>query len=195
MLGTVGTINTVQTPIVVFVMGPTCAGKSTFLQLAEKEGKGSVGLVQVGKQLREKYSADYFKGSSNPEHTKEEAWELCKNGVLSNMRDGKRVILVDGQPRSARQVSRCIELARREGLRYRFLWITADDIVRRRRAESSRQGDALQLALDRMTGDKIDMYDVILTLNQRREIVHTLDTSDGLDDLAVIGTLSRMSGF
>jgi ATPase subunit of ABC transporter with duplicated ATPase domains len=48
------------------IMGPTCAGKSTFLNFAIENDPGRVGLVEVGKMLRAKVPALILRGPSCP---------------------------------------------------------------------------------------------------------------------------------
>jgi len=93
---------------IAFIMGCTCVGKSSFLEYCQSHYPNKVGLVEVGKTLRAKYPPEHFKGQAAPEHTKQEAWQICESTVKKHASEGKQLILVDGQPRSTHQVEQCV---------------------------------------------------------------------------------------
>lgn len=90
-------------PLIVFVLGPTGSGKTTFIDYATELSE-HVGSVRVGKILNERYKPEHFKGKGNPTHTSDEARDLCKSLVAQHIANNKRIILVDGQPRDIKQV-------------------------------------------------------------------------------------------
>jgi ATPase subunit of ABC transporter with duplicated ATPase domains len=113
---------------VVAIMGPTCAGKSTFLNYAVEKDPGHVGLVEVGKMLRAKYPPSYFEGQAAPAKTQKEAWDMCEGRIRDHLAEGKTIVLVDGQPRSHDQVIRFMELGREmPGVNFHFLLLTATE--------------------------------------------------------------------
>lgn len=160
-------------------MGPTCAGKSTLLHATRNQDPESVGLVEVGKMLRAKYPPTYFAGQNNPKHTAAEAWNLCEEGVISHREAGKKVVLVDGQPRDIPQVAMCIERFPDEVYDKEFVLIDAKLEERERRARASRQGEDLEkLAIPRLTNDMIANYQVMVELLKRGETIRVFDMTN-----------------
>lgn len=164
--------------LIVPVMGPTCAGKSTFLDLFRRKNDPRIGLVEVGKALRLKYGADYFKGQAAPAHTQEEATSMCQSLIDQYLREQRYLILVDGQPRHMDQVALFSEhYNQHPRAAVWYVWLHASREVRTQRAQASRTGASLDLALSRLDGDIVSMYDVlmhILTLpNKMISLVNT----------------------
>jgi energy-coupling factor transporter ATP-binding protein EcfA2 len=152
-------------PLTVYVVGPTNAGKSTFLATAAGTYPQTVGLVEVGKILRAKYPPDYFKGLNNPKHTALEAWEIFEGEWARHCKDGKSVILVDGQPRDQQQLDAV--LTRHElGERQIFLHLWAPNDVRVKRAHERDGSDPAKLALSqaRLISDEPSNYDILARL-------------------------------
>lgn len=160
-------------------MGPTCSGKSTLLHLTRNTDPDRVGLVEVGKMLRAKYPPDYFKGLNNPQHTAQEAWELCENNVKAMREEGKDVILVDGQPRDIPQVGLCIYKFSTVEFDRHFLLIDAALDERERRARASRSGDDLEtLAIPRLTNDMVAYYSVLTELTKQGQSFEVFDSTN-----------------
>lgn len=147
-----------------FVMGPTCAGKSTFLNLCKEIGGNSVALVEVGKALRAKYPPSHFQGQNNPKHVAEEAWSICKHAIWDAHADGRTHVFIDGQPRDIPQTRRCVEQFPSASFSLRFLLIDASLEERERRARATREGDNLELALARLRNDMASYYSVLVEL-------------------------------
>lgn len=164
---------TMPLPYLVYVIGPTNAGKSTLLNYAATQP--DVGLVEVGKMMRAKYPPEHFKGQSNPAHTAAEAWQMYLDGVHAHTVDPKLLVLIDGQPRDREQTSKILG-ERRPRL---FLHLWAPEDVRRARAELRDAGHPgkLELSLQRMTNDPPQLYDVLSRLHAAGEVLHTVDTS------------------
>lgn len=179
-----------------FIMGPTCSGKSTFLKQACKEAPDIFGTVEVGKLLRAKYPPEYFKGQNNPKHTAAEAWALCEEGVQKCRQNGKRIVLVDGQPRDVPQVNLCFTKFPSTEYSSEFWLIDACLEERERRARASRSGPDLEtLALPRLTNDMIAYYTVLVELLKAKVPVRIFDSSNayGVDPEILFSTLvSRM---
>jgi predicted kinase len=166
-----------------FIMGTTCSGKSTFLNDAVKEYEDQVGIVQVGKLLRAKYPPEYFEGQAAPEKTKEEAWHICKEQVDLHMLQGKKIILVDGQPRDEEQANLCLDTWNKPNIHKHFILLDAPLEVRKSRAEkrfSKKHKDYkanLKLAYNRLEGDCNNYYYVLKTLINHNTSIRYIDTS------------------
>lgn len=170
---------------ILHLMGPTCAGKSTLINDLLVRAPDLVGAVEVGKMLRAKYldpksphyQPDFFKGQAAPLHTQGEAWQMYLDGVKALAAQGKRIILVDGQPRDIQQARDICGLWKAPH-RASFLMIHAAQEVRNERAAATRSGDALSLAIQRMEGDYKNCYVVLAELGLRNEVVRWFDTSE-----------------
>jgi len=175
--------------VVAFVMGGTCAGKSTLLAYAKRTAPERVGLVEVGKLLRAKYPPDYFDGEAAPKHTQKEAWELFLSKTAERMRNPEiDLILVDGQPRDVDQACGII------GLNFdsyrpvwkRFLYLYAPRDIQEERAAArhlshSTAGDlkersAYDLAMDRIENDRRAYCDVLVTLVSNNVPVQVIES-------------------
>jgi hypothetical protein len=182
-----------MTTSLIFLLGATNAGKSTFLRHfldTHPEARS----VEVGKTLRAKYldpasphyQPDYFKGSAAPEHTESEAWLLMVRGITDGIAAQASHLVIDGQPRTMRQAWRAAtELG---SIPRVFLHLWAPPAVRRARAEARDRDnpDALRLALQRMDSDPPVLYDVIGLLDALDQSVGHMDTTlppnDHLDE-------------
>tara|TARA_R100001143_G_C3357381_1_gene133294 strand:- start:921 stop:1520 length:600 start_codon:yes stop_codon:yes gene_type:complete len=166
-------------PLLIFVMGPTCAGKSTLLESAQERFGNALGLVEVGKELRAKYPPEYFEGQNNPKHTADEAWEICNTRVWEHFREKKQVILVDGQPRDVPQVHLCNTEFTSSHFVKRYLLIDAPIEARRNRAKAGRsQEDFEKLAEPRLTNDMIQYYTVLVELLKIDRKIKVFDTTN-----------------
>lgn len=166
-------------PTLIFVMGPTCSGKSTLLSAAA-DVSPHIGLVEVGKILRAKYPPSHFEGQCNPTKTAGEAWELCVQEVMARESEGKSIILVDGQPRDKTHVQKiCETFVRRGKFKVRFILVDAELDQREKRARASRAGEDLEkLALPRLTNDMISNYTVIVELIKEGQNVEVFDSTN-----------------
>lgn len=173
---------------IVHLMGPTCAGKSTLITRLLNIAPEIVGAVEVGKMMRAKYldpasphyQPDFFKGQAAPLHTQAEAWSMYQEGVNRCIEQGKRMVLVDGQPRDIQQARDVVGLWKSPH-RASYLMIHAAQEVRNERAAATRQGDALALALQRMEGDYKNCYVVLAELELRNEVVRWFDTTEDVN--------------
>lgn len=166
---------------VIFVLGATCAGKSTFLEAASKAFHTTLGLVEIGKEMRRLFPPEYFKGSAAPTHTEGLALELFQNGIGRHRALGKKVILVDGQPRNPSQVTTIVGwTSRLPDCEFRFLHLFAPIEERKRRAAKRFKDDPASLALAeaRIVGDLPALYEVLSMLHDKYpDRVCTCDTS------------------
>lgn len=174
-----------------FIMGPTCSGKSTFLRTAEAYFKpGDLGLVEVGKMMRAKYPPEYFKGQAAPSHTAREAWEMCSTKIDEHRTAGKRIVLVDGQPRDGHQALKASVLYPNA----RYLWLSASLEVRRARGESTRDPEEFKtLTEPRLTNDMIQHYETMwsLVMMDKADRIVAVPTAnpDGKDPAELFGTV------
>lgn len=159
----------------VYVIGPTNAGKTTLMDLCAPDER--IVTVEVGKWLRAKYPPSHFQGQSNPRHTAVEAWSLYLDGLQRGIDDPKcKMIVCDGQPRDIKQTEDVIA----EGRFYKvFVHLWAPDDVREKRAEARDfdSPEALALSRARLVNDIPSNYAVLIRLLNAKEKVWTYDTS------------------
>lgn len=164
---------------IIHLLGNTCAGKTTIITaMLEFE---DVKAVQIGKTLRAKYGADYFKGQAAPAHTAVEAMQIYVNEVKAAIAAGFKLILVDGQPRDIKQAHEVMRLWPDQ--RVEYLMVHAEHDVRLERAKAGREpGPDLDLALARMDNDYRNSYSVMVELMLKNELeVNSVDTSHNFD--------------
>ena len=156
-------------PTLIYLLGATNAGKSTFLQRA-LAAVPRAHEVEVGKMMRAKYldpasphyQPDYFKGQAAPDHTEAEAWQMMLDGIAAAP-EGTEMILIDGQPRSVKQA---VAAATMPGHERMFLHLWAPRHVRQARAEARDKDspEKLRLSLQRMDNDPPVLYEVLSVL-------------------------------
>lgn len=154
---------------VVFLIGPTNAGKSTLTDIAINK-HGAYGVF-VGKMLRAKYGEAFFKGQAAPEHTKAESLKLMDEGIKHGLNEGNSLILVDGQPRSDDQLTYIIdnyikgELADKYNIHFVLLYCE-DDVRRKRMEKRDLDEDARKLSEQRFLGDMPQIYKTIYNITK-----------------------------
>lgn len=159
---------------IVHVMGTTCSGKSTFIDLMAAKYPHLVHTVEVGKALRAKYGESHFNGQAAPLHTQTEAWDIYLSGVNDGIAKGFPLVLVDGQPRDVSQAEGVMGLR----IRASFLLFDARHEVRERRAALGRTGESLELARRRLVNDYRNGYVVLVSLLRANAVIRIQDTSD-----------------
>jgi adenylate kinase family enzyme len=177
----------------IFVIGPTNAGKGCFLAAAQRYEPDRVGLVEVGKMFRAKYldpkspfyDPDHFKGQAAPKHTAIEAWQMMLDGISVCQEASKDIILVDGQPRDIEQCERIhhkYELSHDWNVTFAHIYAPAN--LRLERAMARDAGDPAKLALSkaRLQGDAVGLYEVMTRLIHYHSDVVTL-INDGQVDI------------
>lgn len=194
-------------PVVLHVMGPTCAGKSTLLRLMKERFKDRVALVEVGKALRSKYldpesphyDPDHFKGQAAPQHTQGEAWSIYVAGVKQAVLEGVPLILVDGQPRDLDQVAGVFDETATMA-EVAFLVVEASHNIRQERLrarcgigeageEQIQDLESYNLGVQRLDNDYKNNYRVLVDLNSRGVCPKVLNTTNmpiGEDGLHVL---------
>ncbi len=158
----------------VFMMGPTNAGKSTVLKYL-KETRNDVGLIEVGKALRAKYGPDYFKGQAAPAHTAVEAWSIMLEGIAGHWISGAEYAVVDGQPRDYKQCYDSMTLPYPSI--YINLFAPAEAREARARKRDADDPAALELALSRLHGDLPMLYSIVSVLQSSCQDLHSFDTT------------------
>lgn len=165
---------------ILFIMGPTNSGKSHLIDHLEKT-RGAY-CVRVGKMLRDKYGAAYFKGQQAPETTRIEALRMMQYGIAEGINRNETLILVDGQPREYGQLPTVYEFAKVCDVR--LLVIRCDRDVRIQRArERDKDPAALELSLSRMDRDIDELVDLIQQISQDG-YGHLLVEVDGVNVVA-----------
>ena len=159
-----------QIRLMVFCMGVTCSGKTTFIDLCTVSRK-RFGAIKVGNEMLLRYPPERFNGLAAMDDTEEEVWEIFQEQLDDRISEGKSIILVDGQPRTVSQVDKCLEAASEAGFSAKFLWfhVTSKELNERLGKRFEMQSGAHELSRhelsrQRMTNDKIQLYDVIQEL-------------------------------
>jgi predicted kinase len=181
----------------VYVNGVTNAGKSTFINAAPADW----GRVEVGKMMRAKYPPSYFAGQCNPKHTAAEAWQMYVDGIRTGEAEGRRVIVIDGQPRDSDQCEAIIADRRHHGRRlFLHLWAPPDTLLARARARDGDDADKLALTMARLTNDVTPNYDLLCRLTLAREPIVMRNTkaaawniTDVVRDVAFLAGVAHAS--
>ena len=152
---------------IVYVMGITCVGKSTFMEKTKDVLNSKVGLVEVGKEMRKRYLPERFRGQAAMEDTEDEVFEIYTEQVDQFIRAECNLILVDGQPRFESQVSRIWEHL--PEIKRSCLWLFVSDEVVTARINKRFPKDASShgLSVKRITNDKIQLFPVLWQLLNR----------------------------
>jgi adenylate kinase family enzyme len=156
----------------VFVMGATNAGKSTFMTKMGSDYPHVVGLVEVGKLMRAKYPPDHFKGQAAPAHTAMEAWSMMTVAIEQHINNGKRLIFVDGQPRDMLQAAGVLDkyyddTEHWSSVKFLHLWAHKDRRIERAKKRDAGDEAKLQLSLQRMDNDPPQLYEVLSLVQSR----------------------------
>lgn len=163
-------------PILVCFIGPTNAGKTSLFDTVHAMKVKCVHTIEVGKFMRAKYPASYFKGQSNPKHTAEEAWNMFTDGLAKAHEDPEcLLVFADGQPRDIQQFN---DITRMQ-LQKIIVHLWAPEEERRRRAVERDGSDPKKLALSlaRMIGDVPSLYDILSRALNHGYDVRSYDTS------------------
>lgn len=155
----------VRHPLMVYVMGTTNVGKTTFLGESQKKGRRHIfGTIMVGKEMRRRYPPEHFKGLGAMESTEQEAMDIFHEQLNDCKAAGKEIILVDGQPRTLNQVAMTEALPKRL-----YLFLTEEeDTIKERMVERAAGNQAeLDMSISRFGNDKKMLYDVLMCLIQR----------------------------
>lgn len=191
--------------LIAFVMGANNVGKSTFLRhAAASEQSNEIGLVEVGKYMRAKYldpnspdySPNYFKGEAAPVHTQVEAWEMCEDHIRAHVASGKRLILVDGQPRSIDQVENCFtRLDPRWPTAFFLFDATLETRAQRlaKRFELPRQDEEYRLGVERLKNDMVTYFTVLASLLAHKQNVNVIDFNEPDLDRVLAGFMRMES--
>lgn len=174
-------------PVLGFFIGPTNAGKSSILEAIRRKGNPIVSFIEVGRLLRAKYldpasphyQPDFFKGQAAPKHTEEEAYRLMADGITAASVAGKRVVLIDGQPRSLGQLRRILADYADYPVHVFDVFCDREERERRAVARDGHNPDKLALSMARMDGDVKDVYEIRYLLLRACIVPQVLDTGVG----------------
>jgi len=148
------------TPTLIYLLGPTNAGKSTFIEYAGTQD--CVGTIEVGKYMRAKYPPSHFAGEGNPAHTAVEAWKVYEDMLAKHIADNKRLIIADGQPRDAKQTEAILGDGRSWSHRvFVHLWAPLDVLTARAHARDGHDPEKLALTKGRLINDMSAVYTVL----------------------------------
>jgi shikimate kinase len=162
---------------VFFLIGITCSGKTTILNQMKQRHPDAIGLVQVGKEMRRRHPPEYFDGLGAMPKTEDEAWTIFEEQLKKCA--GYRYVLVDGQPRMASQVQRCLMVPD-----HRFLWLSTMPSIIAARIESSDRTDAeKKLARERVHNDSKQLIDVMSLLDDFEERITYISNVEQLEHL------------
>lgn len=167
---------------IIYLTGPTCAGKGTLVEVIQNRFGNAAGIVQVGKVLREMYDASYFNGQANPAHVAAEALELHDELLTKELeRDWLDFIIVDGQPRQS-QVAHILRFHEDWINDIFFLHLDASVAVRRARVEQRFpvQSASRQLALARINNDRLTYYDTLVEMLRAEVQVDVMNTESDI---------------
>lgn len=159
-----------------FVIGPTNAGKSTFLQKA-KAAWPEVGLVEVGKMMRAKYPPEHFQGQAAPAHTQVEALQMMMDGIKAAEAAGCPMALIDGQPRDMDQLKLILGMRDKYMIAFLHLWAPLEERERRARERDKDNPAKLELSLARMKNDPPMIYEIFSTVITTPCVAATRNTS------------------
>lgn len=153
--------------MIVCLMGPTCSGKSTFIQSLLTTNPDTIGAIEVGKEMRRRHPPEYFNGLGAMEHTEKEVWDIFEEQFEANR--GKRIILVDGQPRLPSQVDKLIDFASKHlhTLYYLLFNVTKEETFERLQKRHADDLKSQALGFARSTNDKVQLYDVLVELTKQ----------------------------
>jgi len=175
-----------------FVLGATNVGKSTFLEKVKQAYSTDVHLIEVGKMLRAKYPPGHFQGQGAPAHTQNEAIDLLCHGINMGEQLGSKYIIVDGQPRNVGQAESIMGWAPwpRSPHRIRAVVELVCPRAERERRALARDvdPDRKKLALDRLDRDVLDLHEVLISFT--RYEIHRFNT--GRETYSPVGAFQRV---
>ena len=136
-------------------MGTTCSGKSTIAKRLQEAF--DYGRINVGEEFRKRYPPSYFDGKGAMEKTEKETREIYSE--LWNKNYNKKIVIVEGQPRLQSQVNWILN---HDEVAKLFISVYTDEETIKERI-IQRFGDdieSIELSLQRITNDKIQLFDV-----------------------------------
>jgi hypothetical protein len=148
---------------VIFCMGVTCSGKTTWI-----DKQKNVGKVQVGKEMRKLFPPGYFKGRGAMTETEEVALRVFQEQFEKEKHN--LAVLVDGQPRLVSQIDPILDIT---GKQCSVMWFQAsdDELLARLRRRFPDDSESYDLAIQRMKNDRIQLYDVLHELISRNILI------------------------
>lgn len=163
---------------IIYVLGATCSGKSTFVAEAAKFSD-EFGIVQVGKELRRRHPPEYFQGKGAMDFTEKEVEEIFTEGVQAAIDANKIAVFVDGNPRSYDQLYLLGKFHEREV----FWWLHADELQVRDWLRDRFPEDVAsrELAEQRLTNDCVQLMPLLHELVSRRKSIRAIRMAENFD--------------
>lgn len=146
-------------PLIFCIIGISGCGKSTFINETVAQYPDEFGAIQVGKEMRKRYPPEFFKNRGAMEETEDVVFQIFEEQYNNNK--GKKIVLVDGQPRMPSQVDKLVSLF----LTFRVMVLNTEHSVLQCRAES-RSADKKEHAfhINRIMNDYQDLYSVLAAI-------------------------------
>lgn len=150
------------------ILGVTNVGKSTLLSSLNKE---EFATVEVGKEMRRRYPAEFFKGKAAMQETEDEAFEIFTEQYAAA---GEKPVVIDGQPRQVSQIDRVLKV-----LKYPFFILlhAPEEELKHRIHKRDKDTEWASLSERRLDADRIQLYDVLAELMLRRYYVKPFSTT------------------
>lgn len=160
--------------LVVHLMGITNSGKSTLIEAAKAQDYYNIGFVEVGKEMRKRYSPETFKGKGAMDSTEEEVLQIFHEQMQAAKDAGANLILVDGQPRMPSQIPIMMNSPRRKYI----LLKESDEVILERIKNRDSDPAAVELSMQRFKNDKVQIFDVLTDLIRMNEPVKVVSVMD-----------------
>jgi len=160
---------------IVHVIGVTCSGKSTLMDVARN--RPLWGTVEVGKLMRAKYPPEYFAGQCNPTHTADEAWRMYLDGLEKNRKRGTVCCFVDGQPRDQSQFDEILQ-DKVDTHHFLHLWAPKGLLLLRSTERDGADEERLKLSSARIDNDVPALYMLLSQVLAYRLPLRAYNTSD-----------------
>lgn len=167
---------------VIFVLGPTNAGKSTLLKTVKELFPQRVGLVEVGKEMRRRHPPEFFQGSAAPEHCEQEALSIFHEQMVEATKH--EFVFVDGQPRRVSQITPCLQY-RYDHQLFFLLMNESEEVLKKRLEGRFAPGSGeYELSWMRIRNDKVQLFDVLFELIKLNLVIETAAENCPTEDLA-----------
>ena len=164
---------------ILHLLGCNSVGKTTIMRAFCNFEFENVAAVSVGQLLRAKYPPEYFQGQMAPEHTEQEALQLYCDFVTNSIANGKKLIVIDGQPRSISQIDGVHNFPGNK-ITHKYVLIHADYKLREARVvkRDEQNQSALDLAQKRLMNDFRSTYEIMIELAKRGIHLDIYDSSN-----------------
>ena len=165
---------------IIGIVGVTNSGKTTLLD--HLRDTPWIGMAEIGKEMRKRYSPEHFHGLGAMKETEDEVWEIFAQQHGEALNRGCRVLLCDGQPRLSDQVD---VMRRRYGPVSVLQLYAPHHILCERAAQRDAEPKALELSNKRLVNDYVQLYQVLAEWHSHcgaQEHFSVIDTSVPSDE-------------